>query len=248
LDSAGFGSNVTINKAISITAPPGVYAGITVFSGDGINVTAGAGDRVTLNGLTVISQGTSGNGVVFSAGARLHIENCIITGFGIGSAGILQVNGGLLVKDSVVKNCDLGINIASANASITSTMDHVTLSANATGLNCVANLSGGNINAAIIRSSVSDNRDFGIILQTENTGIALLDVESCLITNNGAGLTIFSNPTGTQAASISNCVITHNGQGFHVEGNNATLFTKGNNTIGGNATPDFGSLTPFAAR
>jgi hypothetical protein len=37
LDSAGYGT-VTIAQSVSIIAPPGVYAGISVFSGDGITV------------------------------------------------------------------------------------------------------------------------------------------------------------------------------------------------------------------
>ena len=41
LDSAGYGP-VTITKSVSIIAPPGVYAGVSVFSGDGITVN-GAG-------------------------------------------------------------------------------------------------------------------------------------------------------------------------------------------------------------
>ncbi len=48
LDSAGYGP-VTIDKSVSIVAPPGVYAGISVFSGDGI-VISGSGIDVALRG------------------------------------------------------------------------------------------------------------------------------------------------------------------------------------------------------
>src|SRR5215471_13629595 len=41
LDSAGYGA-FTITQAVSIIAPPGIYAGISVFSGDGIDINAGA--------------------------------------------------------------------------------------------------------------------------------------------------------------------------------------------------------------
>src|SRR5438876_3712916 len=44
LDSAGYGP-VTINKSVSIIAPPGVYAGVTVTSGNGITVAAGSSDQ-----------------------------------------------------------------------------------------------------------------------------------------------------------------------------------------------------------
>src|SRR4029434_2747198 len=57
LASAGYGT-VAIGKSISIIAPPGVYAGVSVFSGtDGVTVNAGPTDKVVLRGLTVNGQG-----------------------------------------------------------------------------------------------------------------------------------------------------------------------------------------------
>src|SRR5438876_2640495 len=52
LDSGGYGP-VTIGNSIALIAPPGVYAGITAFSGDAITINAGASDVVTLRGLTL---------------------------------------------------------------------------------------------------------------------------------------------------------------------------------------------------
>jgi hypothetical protein len=43
LDSAGYGA-FAIGKSVSVIASPGVYAGISVFSGDGIVINAG--DRI----------------------------------------------------------------------------------------------------------------------------------------------------------------------------------------------------------
>src|SRR5260370_29751704 len=57
LDSAGFGSNLTINKSVAITASPGVFAGIVVFTGHGIDINAAGSDTVILRGLTINSQG-----------------------------------------------------------------------------------------------------------------------------------------------------------------------------------------------
>ena len=51
LDSAGYGP-VTIAKSVTITAPAGIYAGISVFSGTGVTVD-GTGIDVTLEGLTI---------------------------------------------------------------------------------------------------------------------------------------------------------------------------------------------------
>ena len=53
LDSAGYGT-VSINKSVAVIAPPGIYAGITVTAGTGIDVTAGV---VALRGLTLRGPG-----------------------------------------------------------------------------------------------------------------------------------------------------------------------------------------------
>ena len=54
LDSAGYGP-VTINQPISIVAPAGIYAGITLSSdgSTGITINAGSNDQVILRGITV---------------------------------------------------------------------------------------------------------------------------------------------------------------------------------------------------
>src|SRR5262245_32153968 len=51
LDSAGYAA-FTITKSVSIVAPLGVTAGISVFSGDGIDISIGSNDTVILRGLT----------------------------------------------------------------------------------------------------------------------------------------------------------------------------------------------------
>jgi len=53
LDSGGYGA-VTISQAVTLEAPDGVYAGMTVSAGDGITVAAGASDVIVLRGLTVV--------------------------------------------------------------------------------------------------------------------------------------------------------------------------------------------------
>ena len=78
LDAAGYGF-VSINKPVTIIAPPGVYAGISVTSGHGIDVNPGAG-RVVLRGLTLTGLGGD-FGINMMSGDALYIENCVIGGF-----------------------------------------------------------------------------------------------------------------------------------------------------------------------
>ena len=78
LDSAGYGT-VTITQSVSITAPQGVYAGVSVLSGDGI-LLATPSINVSLKGLTITGLGGD-NGIHMTDGASLRIEDCTITGF-----------------------------------------------------------------------------------------------------------------------------------------------------------------------
>jgi hypothetical protein len=242
LDSAGFGSNVTVNSAISIVASPGAYAAVTVFAGDGISISAGPSDKVTLRGLTIISQGTTGNGVVFNTGAALHIENCVIDGFSNPFAtGLLQSAGQLVVKDTTMKKNSIGIKLEPSAGLILAALDNVTMADNSfEGLELAAVKTGQIVDAAVIRSSISDNAGQGIHVQGDEGGTANLDVESCLITNNGAGIAVGAFQ-GSGAASISNSLFSHNNVfGFFIQG--GAIFSRGNNTFIGNG-PDQGALT-----
>lgn len=101
LDSAGYGP-VSVGKAISIIAPPGVHAGISVTSGNGIDIGAGAGD-VVLRGLTITGVGGSGVGISVSSGGTVSIDRCNVTG--MGSHGLqFQPPTSLVVADSVFRH------------------------------------------------------------------------------------------------------------------------------------------------
>jgi hypothetical protein len=76
LDSGGYGA-VTVNKNVTIQSPAGVYAGLSVFAGDGITVVAPA-TKVILRGLTINGQGGN-NGIRVQAG-EVHIENVAKSG------------------------------------------------------------------------------------------------------------------------------------------------------------------------
>src|SRR5215467_9639384 len=124
LDSAGYAA-FTITQAVSIIAPPGVYAGISVFSGDGITINAGASDSIALRGLTLNNQGSSGNGVTFNTGNTLHIEGCTFGGFSLGDGVFFNGPGNLEIKDSILRDYGYGIVITSASGTASATVDQV---------------------------------------------------------------------------------------------------------------------------
>jgi hypothetical protein len=204
LDSAGFGSNVTITSSISIIAAPGVYAGITVFSGDGVDVNAGAQDTIVLRGLTVINQGSTGNGITFNTGGTLHVESCVVNGFA-GGAGVTFAPSGssdLEVKDSIMRSNGLGINISgSAQAAI----DRVRLESGGIGL---AAADGALVT---VRNSVASRNLTGFHVISTTSLSAEMNIESCIASNNLiSGVRASNSSTGVATVRVSNCTVTDN--------------------------------------
>jgi hypothetical protein len=102
LDSAGYGG-VTIGKAISIIAPAGIYAGISVSAGDGITIAAGAADTVKLRGLRLTGLGGA-NGIVATSVGLLDIANVEVNGFSTHGLRFAAPDARLTVADSVFLN------------------------------------------------------------------------------------------------------------------------------------------------
>jgi len=78
-NSGGYGP-VTINKSVSIIAPEGVYAGISVLSGNGIAI-ATAGVDVVLRGLSINGLGGT-EGINMTGGNELAVESTHVSNFG----------------------------------------------------------------------------------------------------------------------------------------------------------------------
>lgn len=108
LDSAGYGP-VIVDRSISITGPDGVYAGITVSSGNGVTI-ATAGVNVTLRGLRINGVGGA-NGILMTDGASLRVENCSISGFGTSATAGINVRAAakVFISDTVVSQNNVGI-------------------------------------------------------------------------------------------------------------------------------------------
>ena len=214
VDSAGYGP-VTITKAVSIVAPPGVYAGVSVLGGDGIVVNAGPSEDVVLRGLTVNAQGGN-NGIVFNSGSALYVENCTVRGFnGPSSANIRfapSTASRLSVKDSFIRGGTTGVLVTNAATASAVTIDNARIEGNTIGL------SAGTFSGALtLRNSVFvDNLGHAISLQT-GAGQALdATVDNVMVSNNvgngidarGAAITV----------AMSNSTIVRNATGVYVQG------------------------------
>src|SRR5215471_9463 len=224
LDSAGFGSNVTINKAVSVISPGGVFGGIWVPSGDGITISAGPSEVVNLRGLTLNGQGGT-NGINFISGAAVHVENCVVNGFGMG---IRFTNSGkLFVKDSTIRKNITGIFIGTTGP-IAASIDHVRLTENTgAGLDVV---DGAKVS---IRNSVSSGNATGInSTSTQPAGVEV-NVENCLVAGNANGIASAGDAGGTSSiVRMSDSTVTDNQIGL-VQILAGALLSRGNNTVEG---------------
>jgi hypothetical protein len=246
LDSAGYGP-VTITTAISIIAPPGAYAGISVFSGDGIVINAGSGDTVILRGLTVNNQGgaTTTHGIVFNTNGMLHVESCVVNAFSNGAGIDSEGNGKLEVKDSILRGNADGIFIMGRS---TVAVDQVRLEGNTNaGLSAHA-LSfppGGKVT---VRNSVASNNLIGFEAVSDTTADVELNIENCVASNNGTGIQVQGSGPGVATVRVSNSTVTDNNVGLRSLGPPPVLLSRGNNTVEGNTTNTSGTIGSYTAK
>jgi hypothetical protein len=271
LDSAGYGA-FAITKSVSIIAPPGVYAGISVFSGDGIDINAGVFDTVILRGLTVNNQGSMGNGVVFNTGLKLHVEGCVINGFSSGgSAGVSLLAGGAQAEviDSLMRGNFDGIFVKPSSGTLQATIDHVRLEGNNTGLSAeegsqvaVTNsVAANNITGVFafsstagstqmnVESTVASGNGTGIGAEAQGTGPVQLNVARCVISGNFTrGIGAESDSTGVATVRVSSSTVTGNVTGLEKLGAPALLLSRGDNTVEGNTTDTSGTIGSYTGK
>jgi hypothetical protein len=126
LDPGGFGA-LTITKAITIDGGGGQVASVVVSGTNGIIVSAGPTDVVTLRNLRINGLGTGLNGIRYLSGAALHVQNCNIFEFtqdGINVA-TTAANADLFVNDTFVTNNGNGVEIAPTAGNVRSVLVHV---------------------------------------------------------------------------------------------------------------------------
>jgi len=214
LDSAGYGP-VTITKSVSLIAPAGIYAGITVVGGDGITIIAPSA-TVVLRGLSINGQGGS-HGVNVLQAERARIESCVVSGMSID--GIMYSAPGLelIVLDTMVRdNGGSGIG-GDADASVV--LDHVRSEHNGTNGFYMASLS-DKARAMISDSIFAFNGSNGVWVAATNAGTTNAQIERSVLADNGAnGLKISASIFATIAAAVTRNAVHRNiGDGVMVIG------------------------------
>jgi hypothetical protein len=179
LDPGGFGA-VTITKAITIDCLHTV-GGVLVPGTNGIFVNAGASDAIVLRGLDIHGAGSGLNGIVFSNGGSLHVENSVISGMQNG----INIGAGneVYIKNSYIRNnSNVGVYITGAAGAVNAVIEKTTIENQTYGL-----VAGANARVTTRGSVYSGNSSSGILAQGGGA-VAEVNVDSCVVTSNGVGL------------------------------------------------------------
>jgi parallel beta helix pectate lyase-like protein len=245
LDPGGFGT-VTITKSITLDGN-GTLASILNAGTNGINLNDSAsGAPMTkvarIRNLTINGAGTGFDGIRYTSGKALYVENCVIygnKGNGVNSDGIevnLTADGGqLFVRDSIIgENSGDGIRVTTSVGQVKVNLDNVRADRNGgnAGIHFVNNSS-----AYMNNCRTSMNTIHGV--QVENNTSLSMD-HSSSFGNGNSGL---SGGGGTPSVRISD-VSLFNNVNAGINFNGATVFSFQDNKIRGNGGGDLvgGSL------
>lgn len=248
IDTAEYGL-VTITKSVSILGSPGSIAGITVGAGNGVTI-ATPGIDVVLRNLKISGTGANGAlniaGIDMSAGKTLAIENCVISGLGVGAR--ISTAADVRIIDSVMR----GNVFHGASLSGSAAVDVVNSRFTGNGASGVyiESASNGLTSVAVSDSVASGNVDHGFAASAISGYTGVSFIRSTASNNGGAGFrneSIRVNARGLMSAGSS--MATGNAIGFFNSTNIPTtqIFESlGNNLVRGNATDVVGGILPVS--
>lgn len=268
LDSGGYGP-VTINKSVSIIAPEGVYAGISVFSGTGITIGT-AGINVVLRGLSINSLGGD-YGISMTNGDSLLVENCVVSSFSTTSGAGINVyaaaqvtvaqsifrgnyfgasfSGGAkarLSDSKFLRNASSGMYVNSDATGTTQASVERTVSSGNGGVGFEANATAGKTYLAIRNSVATENSSYGLLAYASSAGATVASASDSVLSHNGtAGA--YSNGSDTRMV-VNNNLITRNGFYGLYQAGSGVLVSTGGNTVSENGTAASGGIITSLAK
>jgi hypothetical protein len=242
LDPGGFGA-VTLTKSIMIDGTNGQGFGSILASGvNGVNIndslTAAPNTIVVrLRNLSINGAGTTLgiNGVNFTSGSAVHVENCRITNFsGDGIRISTNTASRLVVSDTIISQTGDGIEIAGTPATRHAvSVDRSSFTRTTNGINV-----SGRADMNVSNSVLSINTGAAVIISTAAGGTAVVDLEGCQVNMNAVGV----QPNAQSAIRLSNVHMTANANALNFNG--GTIATYNNNRIFGNtAGENFAAMT-----
>jgi hypothetical protein len=233
LDPSGFGA-VTITKAITIDGGEGQIGSVLVAGTNGITISAGASDVVSLRNLSIngaIPASPGINGINFLSGGVLHIEHCVIFGFS---------NNGINVQPSTAANVFVLDTISRDNGGSGifgggSSSIHVTIDKSRFVGNVVGVFASDSTTIAVKDSDASGNSWVGFSASANGTN-AELDIVNSLAANNFYGIQS-GGGGGTGVVHIGGVALVGNAAGGMVVEQNGSIVSFGNNQNAGAGLP-----------
>jgi hypothetical protein len=246
LDPGGFGP-VTINKALTIDGA-GTNASILASGTNGISVTAGASDVVSIRNISITGIGSSPGvkGIRFASGKELNVENVVIASFGTSPGRGISVETAsgttsqVTVSSSIIRN-NTGASIEIAPISgapiVNVTISDSHLDSNSPlGVGLLAR--GDATRVVAFRTTFNHNGQAGV----QSFNAAQVSLESCSLSHGNNGIQAFN----TSIVRLSNATITNNIGTALAKDPGATIATFGNNHVFGNNLDNTGVLTAIA--
>jgi hypothetical protein len=239
LTSGGFGT-ANITQSLTINAPAGVVA----FNARTITINAGPADKVVIRGLSM--NGTvfgDPNGVLFSSGGTLIVENCLFTGFG--GTGIAQKAPGSTL---IVHNSEFRHNLTDGIQSVPTigVQSFLTVENSRFEGNGGDGIKVGEWVQAGVRLCVATGNDKGyeIINSLESsTPHTFLMLDDDVASNNfTAGIAVSASGQGSAAARMTHCTVTGNGTGLLISAG-GSLVSYGTNQVWHNGVDGAPTLT-----
>ena len=234
LDPGGFGA-VTINKAITIDCG-GVTGGVLAAGVNGIVVNAGVSDRVVLRNLNIQGAGTGLNGIRFTAGLHLTVDNVRISGFTVRGIDVNKTaSGNLYVRDTYITNVPTGIGLFTGAGGINAQVENTRI--DGVGTNGLEVRSGSTV--ASISNSVIMNSGTALI----TTGGGFINADNNIIAKNTTGV---NASVAASSIRITRNAFQDNGTAVTFAGG-GTVSTAGNNTVIGppGLAPNGGAIPPL---
>ncbi len=234
LDSAGYGP-ATITKPIAIVSPSGVQAGVSVASGAGMVVNAGAGGRVVLRGLTINALGGA-IGVDFQSGAALYIERTTITNFGTaGLNSASSAGGAVYLRDVKLRDNAIGAVFGPTPASTGALVVEIDRADFEN--NVVAMSFAGKNTSGVVRGSTINGGMAGVVVQPTVAGsTARIEVRNSTVSKTtSVAMQAGSGADGASASvTLVGVQLTGSGTGLSVQAGGALFVT--DSTVSRNGT------------
>jgi Right handed beta helix region len=251
LDSGGYG-RFDVTKSVTVSAPPGVYAGISVFSGtNGVDINT-PGVVVILRGLTINGQGGT-HGIFFQSGASLLVENCVVgsmlgNGIRIVAAGSSNVvpSQTSIVGTTLTRN-SAGIHLDGGPATVTVSRSNVV--SNNIGIEARGTLDTVNSTIEIADTTVANNNN-GVLASVDVPGATIdaIVTGSVLSSNVNNGIYGSAVTGGTLLVTATGNAIVRNFNGVSADGPGTTKIVLGQNTITRQRQLGVSAVTPVLSR